>query len=335
MTQGKSAADAYPVLIGDIGGTNARFGLVTARGAMPAEIETLSNASYPSLVAALGHYLEMAGSVRPRRACIAVAGPVETGRFRLTNRPQWDTDLASVSRAHAFSLLTVINDFEALAESVPLLEHPELMPIGSTTAAYEDGPKAVIGPGTGLGIGVSVKTPLGWMAVPGEGGHMEMATPDPLGRAVIEHLRTTRERVSAERCLSGPGIEQLHLSLGEVQGRPRQPLTAAALSERAVAGEADARQTVAVFFSLLASLAGDVALLFGARGGVYLGGGVTERLAKLIDHRRFREAFENKGRLKPYLEAIPVNIIAAEMPALRGCAAHLERLATWERGDVR
>ncbi len=254
MTQAKRTADDYPVLTGDIGGTNARFGLVTARGAMPAEIKTLSNASYPSLVAALGHYLEMAGSVRPRRACIAVAGPVESGRFHLTNRPQWDADLASVSKAHALSLLTVINDFEALAESVPLLEQHELRPVGSATAAYPDGPKAVIGPGTGLGIGVSVRTPLGWMAVPGEGGHMELATPDPLGRAVLDQVRKTHGRVSAERCLSGPGIEQLHLALCEVQGRLREPLTAAALSERAIAGESNARQTVAVFFSLLASL---------------------------------------------------------------------------------
>jgi glucokinase len=165
------------------------------------------------------------------------------------------------------------------------------------------------------------------MAVPGEGGHMELATSDPLGNAAIAQLRKSRGRASAERFLSGPGIEQLHLALGEVQGRAREPVTAALLGERALAGEVDARETVAMFFTLLAGLAGDVALLFGARGGVFLGGGVTERLAGLLDHRLFREAFENKGRLKPYLAAVPVYLIAAEMPALRGCAAYLERLA--------
>ncbi|MDP9137226.1 MAG: ROK family protein [Pseudomonadota bacterium] len=320
------AQDAYPALIGDIGGTNARFGLVPEKRSAPLEIRTLANASYPSLVAALGHYLGLVGGARPRRACIAVAGPVEIGRFHLTNRPQWDTDLASVAKAHGLSVLTVLNDFEALAESVPLLGEQELVPVGGERAADAVAPKAVLGPGTGLGIGVAVRTAVGWMAVPGEGGHMELASTDPLGTAAIAHERKIRGRASAERFLSGPGIERLHLALGEVQDRPREPVTAAVLSERAFAGDADARQTVRMFFTLLAGLAGDVALLFGARGGVFLGGGVTERLANLLDHRAFREAFENKGRLKPYLAAIPVHLIAAEMPALRGCAAHLERL---------
>lgn len=317
----------YPVLIGDIGGTNARFGLVEAKRAKPASVQTLANGSYPSLESALSHYLAMAGNARPRRACIAVAGPVEPGRFHLTNRPQWDTDLAPVRKAHALSLLSVINDFEALAESVPLLEEHELIPVGTTRAGHPSAPKAVIGPGTGLGIGVTVRTGNGWMALPGEGGHMELATPDVLGNAAIGELRKTRGRVSAERFLSGPGIEQLHLALGAVKGHAREPMTAAVLGERALALETDALETVGVFFTLLASLAGDVALLFGARGGVFLGGGVTERLATLLDHRLFREAFENKGRLRPYLAAVPVYLIAAEMPALRGCAAHLERLA--------
>ena len=326
--------DSYPVLIGDIGGTNARFGLVKAQGGKPTHVKTLSNASYPSLTAALGDYLAAVGDARPRRACIAVAGPVAPGRFHLTNRTQWDTDLDSVGEAHGLSLLTVINDFEALAESVPLLEQHELVPVGDAMACHPTAPKAVIGPGTGLGVGVAIRTMAGWMAVPGEGGHMELATPDPLGNAAIAHLRKAHGRASAERFLSGPGIEQLHLALGEAQGSRREPAAASAIRERALAGEGDARQTVSVFFTLLAGFAGDVALLFGARGGVFVGGGVAERLAPLLDHRRFREAFENKGRLKPYLAAIPVYFITADMPALRGCAAHLERLAVWQGDDV-
>jgi glucokinase len=320
--------DPYPALIGDIGGTNARFAIIPARGAKPQAIRTLTNTSFSSLEQALGSYLAEAGGARPRRACIAVAGPVTPGRFHLTNRPQWDTPLASVAQAHGLSLLTVINDFEALAESVPLLDEHELVAVGRCPPAEVAAPKAVIGPGTGLGIGMAVRTPSGWMAVPGEGGHMELATADPLGAAAIAHERKCRRRVSAEWFLSGPGIERLHVALGDVRSLPREPLTAAALMERAVSGEAEARETVDVFFALLAGLAGDVALLFGARGGVYLGGGVTERLAPLLDQRRFREAFENKGRLEPYLAAIPVYLIAADMPALRGCAAHLDRLAT-------
>jgi glucokinase len=319
--------DGYPVLIGDIGGTNARFGLVEAKGARPVHVRTIANASFTSLEKVLGHYLAITGDARPRRACIAVAGPVEPGRFHLTNRPEWDTDLGSVARAHALSVLTVINDFEALAESVPLLEPHELRAVGGDRPASAGAPRAVIGPGTGLGIGMAVKTTAGWMAVPGEGGHMELANPDPLASEAIAWLRKQDGRASGERFLSGPGIVRLHLALGEVQGQPRESISSALLSERAIAGETEASQTVAMFFTLLASLAGDVALLFGARGGVFLGGGVTERLAGLLDHRRFREAFENKGRLKPYLAAIPVFLICAEMPALRGCAAHLERFA--------
>jgi glucokinase len=320
-------AGAYPILVADIGGTHARFGLVHGSGEAPTDIITLSGENYSSLQAALAAYLSLAGGAPPRRGCIAVAGPVEPGRFILTNRPSWSTPLSALKAAHGFEMLDVINDFQALAAALPLIMPDELWPVGEPSTGEAGAPVAVVGPGTGLGVGASIKTPCGWQAVPGEGGHVELASADARARLAIAHVAEGHGRVSAERLLSGPGLKLLHVTLGEIDGVAREALDAAAIGARAAAGDADALDTVAVFFRLLAGFAGDVALMLGARGGVFLAGGVTARLKDLIDPRRFRHDFENKGRLQPFMAAIPVHLIASDTLALRGCAAHLEGFA--------
>jgi glucokinase len=318
-------SDAYPLLVADIGGTHARFGLVHARGAMPSDIGTIPGQDHPSLQLALEAYLARVGGKMPRRVCIAVAGPVQPGQFVLTNRAQWNTPLSTLKSAFGFELIDVINDFEALADALPLVDRSELEPIGEPSHADGD-VLAVVGPGTGLGVGAAVRTTSGWKALPGEGGHVEMASPDPRARAAIAEAASRHGRVSAERFLSGPGLELLHATLGAIDGRPRHALDAAAIATRAEAGDEQARDTIAVFLSLLAGFAGDVALMLGARGGVFLSGGVAMRLRHFIDAKRFRHDFENKGRLRSYMAAIPVNLIITETLALRGCARHLQAL---------
>jgi glucokinase len=318
---------AYPILVADIGGTHARFALVRGPGESPSEVRTLPGESHSSLHSALKAYLSQVGGDAPRRGCIAVAGPVEPGYFILTNRPQWNTPLDSLMNAHGFEVLDIINDFQALAAALPWLEAADLSPIGKHWKGEAEAPLAVVGPGTGLGVGATIKTPSGWHAVPGEGGHIELASAHPRARLAIAHVAGRHDRVSAERLLSGPGLKLLHAALREVDDRPPEELDAALIAAKATAGDADALDTIAVFFALLAGFAGDVALMFGARGGVFLAGGVTARLKDFIDHQSFRRNFENKGRLRPYLAKIPTSLIATDTLALRGCAAHLDGMS--------
>jgi len=263
------APRSHPILVADIGGTNARFGLVREKGARPSDVRKLACADFPTLADALAAYISMVGDPHPPRGCIDVAGPVFPGRFQLTNRRQWDTEIEPVRRAFGFDMLEVINDFEALAEAVPLLSGDDLKPIGPRLVGVADAPIAVVGPGTGLGVGGAVNTPFGWQAVPGEGGHMEIANPDLRCRRAIDLLAARHDRVSAERLLSGPGLELLHVTLGEVDGAPRAALSAAKIHDRCREGDDTAIDTVRTFFGLLAGFCGDVALLFGARGSVF------------------------------------------------------------------
>jgi glucokinase len=320
-------AGTYPILVADIGGTHARFALVRGPGQRPSDLETLPGENHPSLDSALKAYLSGIAGDAPRRGCIAVAGPAEPGRFILTNRPQWNTPLDTLMAAHGFEVLEVINDFQALAQALPSLEAADVSPIGNPASGEAGEPLAVVGPGTGLGVGATVKTFSGWQAIPGEGGHIELASADPRARSAVARLAARHDRVSAERLLSGPGLRLLHSTLGEIDGRPRAELDAALIASQAAAGEAEALDTVAVFLRLLAGFAGDVALMFGARGGVFLAGGVATRLKDFIDHRKFRHSFENKGRLESYLAKIPTGLITADSLALRGCAAHLDRMS--------
>lgn len=316
-------SDDYPILVADIGGTHARFGIVRSRGEAPGDLRTIPDKDHDSLRSALAAYLSSLSGRHPRRGCIAVAGPVEPGQFILTNRPQWNTPLSVLKSAFDLAVLDVINDFEALAAALPLLASDELEPIGEPSAVVMTGSLAVVGPGTGLGVGAAIRTRSGWQALPGEGGHVELASPDARASAAIAVAARRFGRVSAERFLSGPGLKLLHVTLGEVDGSPREPLDAAAIAANAGEGDRAALDTVAIFFRLLASFAGDVALMFGARGGLFLSGGVAARLKPHIDIGTFRRDFENKGRLQPYLAAIPVNLIVTDTLALRGCAVHL------------
>jgi glucokinase len=319
-------AATYPVLVADIGGTHARFGLIRERGGSPSEVRIVPSENHVSLHSALAAYLSEIESDVPPRACIAVAGPVEPGRFLLTNRPQWNTTLESLKKTHGFELLDVINDFQALASALPLLGAADLAPIGRYMKGEARAPLAVVGPGTGLGVGAIVRSRTSWQTVPSEGGHIELASADPRARLAIDHIATRHGRVSAERFLSGPGLTLLHVALGEIDAKPREHEDAATIGVKAYAGEAAALDTIRVFLRLLASFAGDVALMFGAKGGVFLAGGVATRLKDFIDHQAFRQSFENKGRLRPYMAKIPTSLIVTDTVALRGCAAHLDGL---------
>ncbi|MEV0143559.1 MULTISPECIES: glucokinase [unclassified Nonomuraea] len=317
---------AFPWLVADIGGTNARFGLVTEPGARPSHIAVLAGAEHRGLPEAVAAYLfDHAEGARPGAACLALAGPVDGDRYALTNLP-W----SGSARDLGVPEVALLNDFEALAVSLPHLDGDDLVPLGSPAPAY--GVKAVLGPGTGLGVAGLVPVDGGWVPVPGEGGHVTLPVQDERELEVLRAL-TRRHvpggaggQVVAEHVLSGPGLVRLYRALADVQGVPSTEDTASAIVARA--DDALCAETVEVFCGLLGSFAANVALTLGARGGVYLGGGVLPRIAERVRTGPFRTRFATNPDMADYLSAIATCLIVAPQPALTGAAAWLRRLAT-------
>lgn len=327
---GDALATVYPCLVADIGGTNARFGWVTAPGAPVSHVRVFPGAAYPGPVAAVQTYLaslaELLGAAyqAPRRAAFAVATAVVSDRIEFTNS-HWSFSRAEVQSALALDVLLVLNDFEALALSLPRLSGAQLRAHGAMPTGR--GTLAVIGPGTGMGVAGVVETAQGWVALPGEGGHATLAATDDHEAALLACVRRRHPHVSAERLLSGIGLPELHAAVAEVAGSPVDSLHATEqIVERGLRGDdAIASQTLDAFCALLGSFAGNVALTLGARGGVYIGGGIVPRLGDRFFNSRFRERFEFKGRFTSYLEQIPTALITDTLAALTGSALAIEQ----------
>ncbi|MDR8411940.1 glucokinase [Nonomuraea sp. 3-1Str] len=324
---------AFPWLVADIGGTNARFGLVTSPGARPSHVAVLAGAEHRGLPEAVAAYLaDHADGARPGAACLALAGPVDGDRYALTNLP-W----SGSARDLGVPEVALLNDFEALAVSLPHLEGDDLVPLGgpapaSGVNAPAYGMKAVLGPGTGLGVAGLVPVDGGWVPVPGEGGHVTLPVQDERELEVLRAL-TRRHvpggpggQVVAEHVLSGPGLVRLHRALADVRGVAAAEDTASGIVARA--DDALCAETVEVFCGLLGTFAANVALTLGARGGVYLGGGVLPRIAERVRTGPFRTRFATNPDMADYLSAIATSLIVAPQPALTGAAAWLDRLAS-------
>ncbi len=322
-----------PRLLADIGGTRARIGLEVAPGRIEA-VALHSCDDFPGVDALLAAYLRDRGNPPVRHAAIAIANPVSSDAVRMTNR-DWSFSVSGLQRALGFSRLAVMNDMVAMAMALPHLAQEELRKVGDAGEACA-GVKVLLGPGTGLGVGALVPladrgdTPGSWMPVASEGGHVSFAPADETECRLLEVLWRRIPHVSAERIVSGTGIPLLHSALCVVNGVPEDP--AAATAEDVVARaranrDSTAAQCLSVFSAMLGGIAGNLALVYGARGGVYLSGGVIPRLGELFDAAAFRRRFEAKGRFAAYLAAIPVwQMVAGDDVALRGAAAELDRL---------
>lgn len=314
-------------LVADIGGTNARFALVETDGRL-SEPVVLKTADHPSLEAALAAFLANAAAERGRpllleAAALCAAGPVEGGRVEMTNCP-WVVSVEAVRRALGIERVTLLNDFTAVALALPDLRGQERHQIGG--GAPEAGsPIGVLGPGTGLGVSGLVPAPDGsWIALAGEGGHADLAPSDPREIGVLSELMARHGHVSAERVLSGPGLENLYAALAALDGRPSAPVPGAhEIAERARTGDCPiAREAVALFCGWLGAVAGDLALILGARGGVYIAGGIAPRWRALglLDEALLRRRFEAKGRFRDWLAPVPLYLVTAREPALIGLA---------------
>ena len=317
----QNRTEARTALVADIGGTNARLAVADLATLRVSDAASFRCAESPSLQAVVASYLDGRGE-RPTAAAVAVAAPVVGDTVRLTNSP-WSIVHDELRAAIGVETLLLLNDFEALAHVLPHLGAADLHQIGGGAPA-ERATKAVLGPGTGLGVAGLAWSPAGWQALPSEGGHAAFAVEDATEFAMLERLLTGRERLSVERVVSGPGLADVYRVLAELQGRPAPPLQAAEVVRRAVAGDDPvAREALDRFATWLGRFAGDAALFFGARGGVYIGGGIAPRMVDVLAAGRFRRAFEAKGRMKAYLAPIPVYVILAADAALKGAAAAL------------
>ncbi len=331
------AAPAWPRLVGDIGGTNARFGWIDGPASQMggacqiSHLRTLAVADHAGPGAAVQAYLQwlrselgLAAPPAPQHAALAVATAVTGDDIELTNA-HWRFSSCALRATLGLQSLAVLNDFEALALSLPLLGPTQMRLHGAAPCRSQT--MAVIGPGTGLGVAAVLPTRRGWQALPGEGGHATLSAADDFESALLAHVRRSHAHVSAERLLSGIGLPLLHQAVAAVRGETAAPLSAQEIVERGLAepGDAQCARTLDAFCALLGSFAGNVALSFGARGGVFIGGGIVPRLGDRFFASGFRQRFEAKGRFQAYLQAIPTAVITDTLAALSGAALAIEQ----------
>ncbi len=312
-------------LVADLGATNARFGLASPSGVEATRI--LRCADHATLAAAMAAYLaEVGPAAPPRRAAIAVASPITGDRITMTNHP-WSFSIAETRQRFGFKRLEVVNDFLAIALGLPWLTTEDVAAIGGGRPDPGQ-PIGVLGPGTGLGVSGLVPSSDGWIPLSGEGGHVTMAARDDREAAILGWLRRRFPHVSAERVLSGGGLVNLHDAIAALDGRevpPRQPHE---VTDAALAGTCPVcREAIARFCAMLGTVAGNLALTLGARGGVYIAGGIVPRIRPLFETSEFRHAFEDKGRLSDYVAAMPSYLVIHPVPAFLGLRALLEQPA--------
>lgn len=323
-------AGSFPRLLADIGGTSARFALQREADGPIGDVAVLVTADHPSLLEAARSYLAgLKDRPKPAWAAIGIATPITGDHVAMTNHPAWAFSIAELKRELQFDRLLVLNDFTTLALSLPVLKPEDLRQVGGSRPV-EGAPIALIGPGTGLGAGglMAASHHCGATPIAGEGGHVTLAACDDEEAEVIELLRQRFGHASAERAVSGQGIENLYQACCARAGVKPQAFEAADISARAIDGsDAQCVEAIALFFSFLGTTAGNLALTLGAHGGVYIGGGITAKLGALIEGSKLRERFEAKGRFRDYLAKIPMFVIDAKFPpALTGAARAFDAL---------
>ncbi len=301
-------------LIGDIGGTHARFALCEP-GGEPQDVRKLSVRDYPGLAEAAQAYLN---GRRVRDAVVAVACPVVGDWVAFTNSP-WQFSIQAVQAALGLERLTAINDFAAQAEAVPHVRAEELRPL-KPGAEKPQGPCVVIGPGTGLGVAFLVPEDGGLRVWPSEGGHTSFAPQDARQAAILSLLRRDHGHVSYERVVSGPGLMNIANALAELQGEDRRFTAPQQVSEGGAQGCAISLEALRIFAFSLGAVAGNLALSLLARGGVFIAGGLCRNLGPLLDVAVLSEGFSSKGRFAGYLAEVPITQVMRPHAGLLGAA---------------
>ncbi|WP_378946246.1 glucokinase [Mesorhizobium sp. ANAO-SY3R2] len=310
----------FPILIGDIGGTNARFAIVESADRPAGEPKIVQTASYPTIDEAILAVLD-GSPIRPRSAVLAVAGPVEGEEIALTNCP-WVVRPRQMFSSIGLSDILVLNDFEAQALAVVALGDEHMEKIGG--GEPEPGAaRVVLGPGTGLGVAGLIHALGRWIPVPGEGGHMDIGPRSQRDFEVFPHIEKLEGRISGEQILCGRGLVNTYRAVAIADGKVptlTQPaeVTAAALDGR----DAIAEEALELFVTCLGRTAGDLALVFKSKGGVFLTGGIAQKIVPALKTGNFRDAFEDKAPHRELMRSMPVYVITHPLAALAGLAAY-------------
>ncbi|MEF9900170.1 MAG: glucokinase [Pseudomonas sp.] len=312
-------------LVGDIGGTNARFALWENNRMH--SVQVFATADYTSPEQAIGAYLLAQGLVKGDlgAVCLAVAGPVSGDEFRFTNN-HWRLSREAFCKTLHIEQLLLINDFSAMALGMTRLQPHECL--GVCPGQAEAGrPAVVIGPGTGLGVGTLLGLDDGrWMALPGEGGHVDLPVGDAREAQIRQQIASETGHVSAETVLSGGGLLRLYQAMCALDGQAPVLQSPAAITDAALTGDALALAVIEQFCRFLGRVAGNNVLTLGGRGGVYIVGGIVPRFAELFLRSGFADSFAAKGCMSGYFNGIPVWLVTAEFSGLLGAGVALQQI---------
>jgi glucokinase len=310
----------FPVLIGDIGGTNARFALVPGETGEALRFPNVHTADFASIDDAIEAVVIDQGGARPQAAMLALAGPISGDRVPLTNCP-WVVEPKRTVAHFGLAEMVLLNDFEAQSLALPGLTEEDIDPIGSG-AMTEDGARVVLGPGTGLGAGALVKARDMWVPVPGEGGHIDLSPVSARDFAIWPQVERAGGRIGAEALLCGSGMVRLYRAVCATDGVSPELTTPKDVTEAGLSGASrQAAETLSLFATHLGRVAGNLALVFMPTGGVFLAGGISARIAPVLKSGGFREAFLAKWPHTRLLERMATSIVVKEDAALAGIAA--------------
>lgn len=313
-------------LVGDVGGTNARLALIDTAGHIR-HPRIFPCKDYPSLTEVIDEYINTtAGKKRPPKAVIAVAGPVVDGEIEFTNI-DWTVSEVDLLSTFEFEAVDLINDFAAQALACPRLEGPDLRGIGPELGrGAHDCPLVALGAGTGFGVAALARGERGDIAISTEGGHAGFAPSDEVELEIWRRLNAKFGRVSIERLLSGSGLYEVYRTLADLGSKVAVLPDEMAVTREGLVGDPLAAAALDRFGGMLGAVAGDLALTYGARGGVYVSGGIAPRMAERLAAGPFRRRFEDKGRLSDYVRSIPTFLVLHPYPAIVGAARQLEQM---------
>jgi glucokinase len=309
----------FPILLADIGGTNARFSLLRAPDRPPTPPFRLKTDGSPSFAEACQKAISAQGFPAPRSLVVDGAGPVIGKTIDLTNA-NWLIDGDELTKTLKLDQGLTVNDFEALALGLPFFRDDELDVINKGDSGA-DGMRCVLGPGTGLGVGGLAATPRGFLPIGSEGGHVTIRPADKREAAIFDVMEMPMEPLSAEMFLQGAGLLRLHQARLKAEDKGDARETPASVVEAALVSDGPERRTVMLYLDVLARFAGDMAVTFLSKGGCYVGGGIIKHMLPLVDRSRFRSLFEAKPPHQPLLRKMPLKLVVSEEPAFTGLAA--------------
>ena len=312
-----------PVLVGDIGGTNARFGLIEKSGDQPRLLSHEATADHPDPSRAIAASLAKSGERMPppRSAILAIAGRVDGPEIQLTNA-HWKIAGQRIAEDFGLSSAVVVNDYVPVAAGAADIAPHDLTPVGPCPPV-PGGARVVLGPGTGFGAAALVPYAAHLAIVSTEAGHTDLGPADAFEEKVWHALERVEDRITVEAVLSGPGLSRLHAAVAHVRtGQPHARIDPAAVTEAGLkASDPHAAETLELFGRLLGRVCGDLALTFLATSGVYIGGGIAPRILKVLEACGFRDAFERKAPFAAMMRQVPTSVITVHDPAFRGLAA--------------